>query len=93
MNNAQAEVAKIVADGKKYAEELREKLVQEAKAEAEKIKENAKVEAEKIKQEVYLQLKSEMVDIVVNATEKFLKEQVDKEKHKDIINKYIDNIN
>ncbi|HOP50632.1 MAG TPA: F0F1 ATP synthase subunit B [Ignavibacteriales bacterium] len=93
LDNAQNEVAKILADGKKYADEVKEKLVIEAKAEAEKIKENAKLEAEKIKQELYNQLKSEMVDIVVSATEKFLKNNINADQHKEIINKYIDNIN
>ena len=34
-----------------------------------------------------------MVDIVVSATEKFLKNNINADQHKEIINKYIDNIN
>lgn len=93
LNKAQEESAKIIAESKAYAEKVKENLEVEAKAQAAKIIENAKVEAERVYADSFNKMKSEIVDIAIQATEKVLQESVDKDKHTQIISKYIDNLN
>lgn len=86
------ESKKIVEQGRIYAEKLKEQLVKESKDQAQKILNEATAEIERKKEAAFSELKSQIADLVVQATEKVLGETVDKNIHKKIADKYIGEI-
>lgn len=92
LDNAQREMSEIIAKGRKSSEEL----LQKAKEEADKTKlskvEEAKREIESSKEAALKELRNEVADLVVQATEKLLDENLDKEKQYKIVNSYIEKL-
>jgi F-type H+-transporting ATPase subunit b len=89
MENARSEVAEIITKGKKQAEEIIHKASEESnKIKKQKLDEALK-EIESSKNAALFQLRSEVADMVVNATEKILDEKLDKEKDYKLIDSFI----
>lgn len=92
IDNAQKEMADIVATGRKQAENLLQKANEEAdKARRDKVEE-AKKEIERNKEQAIKELRSEVADLVIQATEKILDEKLDKEKHYKLVESYIEKL-
>ncbi len=89
---AEAEAQKIIAQSREYAETLKEQIISESKDEARKILENAEAEIQRRQKEAFAQLKSEVAEIAVDAAEKIIKANLDKEKQIELVNKHIDEI-
>ncbi len=93
LDNTQKEIQTLLANGKSQAE----KLIQNATEQANVIKnqkvEEAKKEIERSKELAMGELRKEVADLVIMATEKILEEKLDAEKHKSLIDKYISNLN
>ena len=53
---------------------------------------DATSEIERKNTEAFNELKGQVADIAVNAAEKILRENLDKEKHVKLINKYLDDL-
>lgn len=92
LSQAQQEMNAIISKGKQQAEEV----IRRAAEDAEKIKrqkvEDAAKEIERSKENAVKQLRTEVADLVVQATEKILGESLDKEKHYKIVEQYIEKL-
>ena len=67
-------------------------MIKESKDQAQKILNEATAEIERKKEETFSELKSQIADLVIQTTEKVLGETVDKNVHKKIADKYINEI-
>ncbi len=92
MEAAEKDAHEIVAQGREYAEKLKSQILEESKVEAKKMIENAKDEIQRKNQEAFSLLKNQIADIAVQAAEKIIRENLDKEKQEKLVNKYIDEI-
>ncbi len=88
----EAEAQKIIAQSREYAENLKSQIIQESKEEARKMLDDAEAEIQRRQKEAFAQLKSEVADIAVDAAEKIIKANLDKEKQIELVNKHIDEI-
>ncbi len=89
---AEEEAQKIIAQGREYAENLKNQIINDGKAEAKKIIDNASVEIERKTQEAFASLKGEVATIAIDAAEKIIKDNLDKDKNTNLVNKYIDDL-
>jgi F-type H+-transporting ATPase subunit b len=89
---AEEEVQRIVEQGREYAEKLKEQILAESEEQARKKIEEAEQSIERKQQEAFAQLRSEIADIAVAASEKIIKETLDKEKQKKLVDAYLDEL-
>ena len=89
---AEEEAQKVITQGREYSEKLKAQALEESKAEAKKMIEDATLEIERKNQEAFSKLKDQIVDIAVGASEKIIRENLDKDKQKNIVDKYIDDL-
>ena len=87
---AKEEGNQIIEDYKKRADKEYEAAIETAKKEAELIVEKAKVELEVEKEQLVSELKKEMADLVLNASQKVIKENIDSESNRKLISDFID---
>jgi len=92
LSKAEEESKKIIEQGRIYAEKLKDQVIKESKDQAQKILSEATAEIERKKEETFGELKSQIADLVIQTTEKVLGETVDKNVHKRIADKYINQI-
>jgi F-type H+-transporting ATPase subunit b len=92
LSRAEEESKKIVEQGRIYAEKLKDQVIKESKDQAQKILIEASAEIERKKDAAFGELKSQIADLVIQTTEKVLGETVDKNVHKKIADKYINEI-
>ena len=92
LSKAEEESKKIVEQGRIYAEKLKDQVIKESKDQAQKILNEATAEIERKKEETFGELKSQIADLVIQTTEKVLGETVDKNVHKKIADRYINEI-
>lgn len=86
---AEDEAQKIIAQGREYAESLKSQIVEESKNEAKKMIENASLEIERKNAEAFNNLKDEVASIAVQAAEKILRTNLDKDKQEKIVSEFI----
>jgi F-type H+-transporting ATPase subunit b len=86
------EAKKIVDQSRAYADKVKEQIIQESKEQAQKIITDASAEIERKKEAAFDELKVHVAEIAVNAAEKILKETLDKESNKKLVNTYINEI-
>lgn len=89
---AEEESKKIIEQSRVYAENLKEQMMKESKEQAQRLIEDASAEIERRKDAAFDELKNQIADISVRAAEKIMKESLDKEKNKKIVNKYLSEI-
>lgn len=89
---AEEEAQKIIKQGRDYADSLKDQILEESKKDAQKIIKDASAEIEMKNKEAFNNLKAEIADIAVNAAEKILRETLDSEKQKKLVEKYIQDI-
>ena len=87
---AKEEGNKIVEDYKKMADKEYEVAVLTAKKEADLIIQKAKQELEVEKEQLISEVKKEMSDLVLNASEKVLKENLENESNRKLISDFIE---
>ena len=92
-SKAEEESKKIIDQSRVYADNLKEQLMKESKNQAQKIIEDASAEIERKKNAAFEELKNQIADISVGAAEKIMKENIDANKNKQIVNKYLAEIN
>ena len=92
MAKAEEEAQKIIAQGRDYADNLKEQMLAESKAEAKKLIDDAAAEIERKNKEAFSSLKADIASIAVNAAEKIIRENLDPEKQKQLVEKYIQDI-
>lgn len=89
---AEEEAQKVIAQGREYAENLKSQIIEESKQEAKKIIEDASVEIERKNLEAFNSLKGEVAAIAVQAAEKIIRNNLDKEKQEKIVNDFINDL-
>lgn len=92
LNKAEEESRKIIEQSRSYAEKLKEQMLLETKQQSRKLLEDATAEIERKKDEAFNELKNQIAEIAVNAAEKILNENLNKETQKKIVDKYIGEI-
>ncbi|MFZ5981655.1 MAG: F0F1 ATP synthase subunit B [Candidatus Zixiibacteriota bacterium] len=87
-NERRAKLVEAVDEGKKVAAEIKANAQKEVKDLHTKAKADLERDVEKAK----VQLRDEMVAITMTAAEKVIREKLDDAKHRDLIRKYIDEL-
>lgn len=92
LDNTQAQVAEMMAKGREQADLHIKKATEEAEAVKKSKIQDALKEIERTKEAALVQLRSEVADLVVQATEQILMEKLDGAKDKKLINDFIDKL-
>ena len=92
LKNARQEGKKITEENKRKAEKIYDEIVSEAKTEANTIIERAKVEINREREKVEYQLKKEAIDLALELSTKVIEKNIDEEKNKELIDKFIDEV-
>jgi F-type H+-transporting ATPase subunit b len=67
-------------------------MMKESKEQAKKIIDDAATEIQRQKDAAFQELKQQIAEIAISASEKIMKETIDAEKNKKIVTKYLDEI-
>jgi len=86
------ESRKIIEQSRVYADKLKEQIIRDSKVQAQRIIEDASSEIERKKEETFNELKTRVAEIAIQAAEKILSENLNKDSNKKLVNKYIDEI-
>ena len=89
---AEEEGQKVIEQSREYAEKLKIQIMAESKIQAKKMIDDATLEIQRKNAEAFNKLKEQVADIAVNAAEKIIKANLDKEKQVNLVNKYIDDL-
>ena len=89
---ADEESKKIIEQSRQYAEKLKDQMLRESKEQAQKIVEDASAQIEQKKEDAFSELKTKVAEIAISAAEKILKENLDKDSHKKLVDRYIEDI-
>lgn len=89
---AEEESKKIIEQSKIYAENLKDQILKDSKDQAKKLIEEASAEIDRKKDAVFDELKNQVAEISIKAAEKILRENLDVEKNKKIVDKYVNDI-
>ena len=92
IEEARKDAQKIVEMGRKRGDEVRAEIIKEARNEAENIKIRTYKEMESEKEKAVEELKSEVVSIAMMAASKVVERDLDENAHKEMINKFIDEV-
>lgn len=90
---AEEESKKIIEQSRAYAESLKEQLIKDSKDQAKKIVDEASSEIQRKKDAAFEELKGQIAEIAVNAAEKIIRGSLDAQKSKQIIDKYLNDVN
>lgn len=82
----------ILLDGKRKGEKLYEEKVNEADRDVEVIKERAKREIEQERSQMVDDLRNNTVSIAIEAASKVLNQEINQDKHKELVADFIDNL-
>jgi F-type H+-transporting ATPase subunit b len=89
---AEEESKKIIDQSRTYAESLKEQLIKDSKEQAKKIVDDAALEIQRKKDTAFEELKGQIADIAVSAAEKIIRESLDVQKSKQVIDNYLNDV-
>lgn len=89
---AEEESKKIIEQSRAYAENLKEQMINESKDQAKKIVDDASSEIQRKKDAAFEELRSQVAEIAVNAAEKIIRESLDAQKSKQVVDKYLNEV-
>ncbi|MFW5980412.1 MAG: F0F1 ATP synthase subunit B [Halanaerobiaceae bacterium] len=92
LKEARDKAQQIVNDAEKRGKKKSRDIIAEAEEESEIIKQNKMKEIERAKKEAVDELKNEVADISIMAAGRIIEENLDKSKHEDLINQYIEQL-
>ncbi|MCL5008847.1 MAG: F0F1 ATP synthase subunit B [Patescibacteria group bacterium] len=92
MRKTRTQAAEALTAAQKEAGQLREKLLAETKTEQEKLGRQAQEQIKAEQQKSVLEIKSQIGDLVILATEKILKEKLDNKRDQELVKKAIDTL-
>ena len=92
LSKAEEESKKIIEQSRSYAEDLKEQMLKDSKVQAQKIISDATAEIERKKESAFEELKNQIAEISVNAAEKIMRENIDAEKNKQLVARYLNEI-
>jgi F-type H+-transporting ATPase subunit b len=87
---ASREGQELVAHAVKTGEEIRQKAQEDAKPEAEALLSRARQEIQQERDEAIAELRREFTDLTIAAAEKIIEQELDKEAHRKLIDKVLD---
>jgi F-type H+-transporting ATPase subunit b len=90
LDNARKEGQNVLAQAAQIGERLKEEAKAEAKKEAEDIVAKARTEIERERDKAIDEVKREFVDLTIKAAEKVVKETMDKDKHRRLIEEVLE---
>ncbi|MFC1900239.1 F0F1 ATP synthase subunit B [Chloroflexota bacterium] len=80
----------MIARAVKTSEEIRQKAQEDAKPEAEALVSKARQEIQQERDEAIAELRREFTDLTITAAEKIIEQELDKEAHRKLIDKVLD---
>ncbi len=89
MAKASNETARLIAEGRAMAEQLKSDIVAKANESAKKLVDQAKEEITREKESAMAQLRSEVADLSIAVAEKILDESLDSTKQKKMVDKVL----
>lgn len=89
---AEEESKKIIEQSRAYAESLKEQMIRDSKDQAKKIVDEASSEIQRKKDSAFEELKGQIAEIAVSAAEKIIRESLDAQKSKQVIDKYLNDV-
>jgi F-type H+-transporting ATPase subunit b len=89
---AEEESKKIIEQSRQYAQKLKDQMMKESKEQAQKIVEDASVQIDQKKEAAFNELKTKVAEIAIQAAEKILKENLDKDSNNKLVDRYIEDI-
>jgi len=89
---AEEESKKIINQSRTYAETLKEQLIKDSKEQAKKIVDDASLEIQRKQDIAFEELKGQIAEIAVSAAEKIIRESLDAQKSKQVIDKYLNDV-
>lgn len=92
MARAEEEYQKVICEGKALAEKMKEEIVTKAKQQAQREVQLAKEEIQRDVDAAKQQLRGEVADLAIKAAEKILDESLDQQKHKKIVDNFLNQI-
>ena len=92
LSKAGEESKKIIEQSRQFAENLKEQMLKDSKAQSQKIIEEASAEIERKKDAAFNELKNQIAEISVLAAEKILKQNLNTDSNKKIVDSYIKEI-
>jgi F-type H+-transporting ATPase subunit b len=92
MEKASAETAKLIAESRTVAEQLKNDIVAKANESARKMLDQAKDEIDREKEAAMVQLRNEVADLSISVAEKILDESLDNAKQRKMVDTVIDQI-
>lgn len=92
LRKAEEESKKIIEQSRQYAESLKEQMLKDSKIQAQKIIEEASAEIDRRKETAFIELKNQISEISVNAAEIILKQNLNTDSNKKIVDDYISEI-
>jgi len=90
---AEEEAQKVIEQGREYSETLKAQMLEASKKEAQKMITEATAEIERKNKEAFSSLKDQVADIAIEAAEKIIRANLDKEKQTKLINEYLEDLN
>lgn len=92
LSKAEEESKKLIEESRQYAAHLKEQMLKDSKIQAQKIIEEASAEIDRKKSEAFTELKNQIAEISVQAAEKILKQNLNADVNKKIVESYINEI-
>ncbi|MCJ7553229.1 MAG: F0F1 ATP synthase subunit B, partial [Ignavibacteriaceae bacterium] len=92
LGKAEAESKKIIEQSRQFAENLKVQMLKDSKVQAQKIIEEASAEIDRKKDAAFNELKNQVAEISVQAAEKILKQNLNTDSNKKIVDSYIKEI-
>lgn len=92
LKSVKEEGKKLREEEKKKAEKIYEDILSEAHKESDIIKERTKIEIQRETQKAEYELKQQVVDLALMLSSKALEEDIDEDKHRQLIDKFIDKV-
>ena len=89
---AEEEYQKMIREGRAFAEKLKDEIVQKAKQQADQQLKQAAEEIQRNVETARLQLRSEVADLAIRATEKILEETLDEQRQKRLTDSVINKL-
>ncbi len=92
LRDAEIKAQKIRKEAIEEAEKLRVERLEKAREESAKILQDAKETIEKEKERALIELRNEVADLAVRAASVIIDHELDEEKNKKLVNRFIDNL-
>jgi F-type H+-transporting ATPase subunit b len=89
---AEEESKKIIEQSREYAQKLKDQMMRDSKEQAQKIIDDATAQIEQKKEAAFSELKNKVAELSIQAAEKIIKENLDKDSHKKLVDRYIEEI-